>query len=367
MHNWNDYIASQGARYSPDDTLQTADFGHALNMAQLSAGFVAVISDLGLISVSGEDAASFLHKQLTNDVEHLGVDQARLAGYCSPKGRLQATFLMWRNDESVFLQLPRELQPALQKRLSMFVMRAKARLADAGGLVVLGLGGAAAPAVLGQHFAALPAVPYSKVDTGLGTLLRVADAFGSPRYQWLTTPATALAVLPSLRTALALGGNQAWHLASIHAGVPQVGIKTHEQFVPQMINFELLGGVNFKKGCYPGQEIVARSQYLGKLKRRAVLVTIATIDGIIAAPGDDVFAAADPGQPCGMVVNAAPNGAGGTDALVEIKLAALEAGQLAGQASDQAGRETASIRLGSATGAPLTLLAMPYPLDALEL
>ena len=353
MDNWNDYLASQGARHSPDDTSQAADFGHALNVTQLSAGFVAVISDLGLISVSGEDAASFLHKQLTNDVEHLGLAQVRLAGYCSPKGRLQATFLMWRNAGSIFLQLPRELQPALQKRLSMFVMRAKASLADAGPLVVLGLGGASASAALGQHVAALPAEPYAKVDTELGTLLRVADAFGSPRYQWLTTPAIAHAVLPSLRTALALGGNQAWHLSSIHAGVPQVSARTQEQFVPQMINFELLGGVNFKKGCYPGQEIVARSQYLGKLKRRAVLVTI---DGAIAAAGDEVFAAADPGQPCGIVVNAALNGAGGTDALVEMKLAALE----------DAG-ETTAIRLGSASGAPLALLAMPYPLDALAL
>jgi folate-binding protein YgfZ len=349
MDNWNDYLLSQGARPSPDDTLQPADFGRPLSVADLAGGFVAVVSDLGLIAVTGDDAASFLHNQLTNDVEHLGAGEARLAGYCSPKGRLQATFLMWRNAESVFLQLPRELQPALQKRLSMFVMRAKAKLSDDAGHVVLGLGGAAAEAALLPHFEALPAAPYSKTDSPLGTLVRVADAFGAPRYQWLTTPATAAAVLPALRGALALGGNQAWQLSSIHAGVPQITASTQEKFVPQMINFELLGGVNFKKGCYPGQEIVARSQYLGKLKRRTALVTIA---GASARAGDEVFAVADPGQPCGMVVNAAPNGAGGVDALVEMKLAALEAGD---------------IRLGSADGAPLVFQAMPYALDALEL
>jgi folate-binding protein YgfZ len=349
MDTWNDYLLSQGARHSADDTSQPADFGRALNVADLAGGFVAVVSDLGLIAVSGDDAAGFLHNQLTNDVEHLGAGEARLAGYCTPKGRLQATFLMWRNAESVFLQLPRELQPALQKRLSMFVMRAKATLTDAGGQVVLGLGGAAAGAALRPHFAALPATPYGKIDSALGTLLRVADAFGAPRYQWLTTPATAAAVLPALRDTLALGGNQAWQLSAIHAGVPQVTLKTQEQFVPQMINFELLGGVNFKKGCYPGQEIVARSQYLGKLKRRAALVTIA---GATAQAGDEVFAVGDPGQPCGMVVNAAANGAGGVDALVEMKLAALEEGD---------------IRLGSADGAPLAFQAMPYALDALEL
>ncbi len=231
----------------------------------------------------------------------------------------------------------------------MFVMRAKAKLADAGDAVVLGLGGAAAQQALRAHFDALPAAPYGKLDSPQGTLVRVADAFGAPRYEWLTTAHNAAAVLPGLRATLALGGNQAWQLSSIHAGVPQVTARTQEQFVPQMINFELLGGVNFKKGCYPGQEIVARSQYLGKLKRRAALVTIA---GATAQPGDEVFAVADPGQPCGMVVNAAANGTGGTDALVEMKLAALEAGE---------------VRLGSADGAPLQFQAMPYPLDALEL
>jgi folate-binding protein YgfZ len=349
MDNWNDYLLSQGARHSPDDTLPVADFGRALNTGELAAGFVAVIGDQGLISVTGADAASFLHNQLTNDVEHLGAGEARLAGYCTPKGRLQATFLMWRDAESIYLQLPRELQPALQKRLSMFVMRSKAKLADAGdGIVMLGLGGAGAPAALSQHIGTLPEHPYSKVDNPLGTLIRVADAFGAPRYLWLLPAAVAVAIVPTLRATLALGGNQAWQLSAIHAGVPQITAKTQEQFVPQMINFELLGGVNFKKGCYPGQEIVARSQYLGKLKRRTALVTIGTAE---AQAGDEVFALSDPGQPCGMLVNVAPNGAGGVDALVEMKLAALEEGD---------------IRLGSADGAPLAFQPMPYPLDAIE-
>jgi folate-binding protein YgfZ len=350
MDNWKDYLASQGARHSPDDTSSPADFGRALSVAELAAGFVAVVGDLGLISVSGDDAASFLHNQLTNDVEHLGEHEARLAGYCSPKGRLQATFLMWRDADSVLLQLPRELQPALQKRLSMFVLRAKAKLADAGeAMAVLGVGGADAEAVLRRHFAALPGGPYGKVDDALGTVIRVADAFGAPRFQLIMTQAKAAALLPSLRESLALGGNQAWRLASIHAGVPQITARTQEKFVPQMVNFELLGGVNFKKGCYPGQEIVARSQYLGKLKRRTALATIADAN---AQAGDEVFSESDPGQPSGMIVNAAPNGAGGSDALVEMKLSGLEEGK---------------VRLGSADGAPLIFQTMPYPLDALEL
>jgi folate-binding protein YgfZ len=347
MTSWNDYLTSQGARHSATEPGHVPDFGTTLTVSDLAAGFVAVVGGQGVIAVTGDDAASFLHNQLTNDVLHLGLDQARLAGYCTPKGRLQASFLMWRNAESVYLQLPRELQPALQKRLSMFVLRAKAKLSDATPEAMLGFGGARAAAMLEVLFGTLPKAPYGKLDHELGTLVRLADAFGAPRYQWLTSAAQAQHAWPALSAALTKAGDDGWRLAAIHAGVPEITLKTQEQFVPQMVNFELLGGVNFKKGCYPGQEIVARSQYLGKLKRRTALAVIEAQ----AQAGDEVFASSDPDQPCGMVVNAAPNGTGGVDALVEMKLAAIDAGD---------------VHLRSAGGAPLQFQPMPYPLDAIE-
>jgi folate-binding protein YgfZ len=355
MSDWTAQLAAQGARFHQDEADQIEDFGRVLSADDLAAGFIAPVTDLGLIAVAGDDAASFLHAQLTNDIEHLGTGEARLAGYCTPKGRLQATFLVWRSSDDIFLQLPRALQPALQKRLTMFVLRAKAKLRDAtqeaGREAVLGLGGAAAEALLAARFGALPQAPYGKTDGPAGTVIRLADAFGAPRWLWLTDAATALAALDATGSQggqgerrLALGGNAAWHLAAIHAGVPQVTQPTQEQFVPQMINFELLGGVNFKKGCYPGQEIVARSQYLGKLKRRAAL---ATLDNASVRAGDEVFAADDPAQPAGMVVNAAPNGKGGADALVEIKLAALDG----------------SVHHGAAGGTLLHFLPLPYSVE----
>jgi folate-binding protein YgfZ len=351
MNHWIEHLSSLGARFHPEAPTWIEDFGRVLTPAELAAGFVAPVTDLGLIGVAGEDAASFLHNQLTNDVEHLGTAEARLAGYCTAKGRLLATFLIWRDAEQVFLQLPRALQAPLQKRLSMYVLRAKAKLRDAteedARLAVLGLGGAAAEALLRTHAGELPAAPYGKTDGEAGTVIRLADAFQAPRYLWLTSFDTASRALPALHEKLALGGNAAWQLSSIHAGVPQVGQATQEQFVPQMINLELIGGVNFRKGCYPGQEIVARSQYLGKLKRRMVL---ATLDNAAARPGDEVFATSDPDQPCGMIVNAAPNGKGGADVLVEIKLAVLEQ----------------EVRHGSAGGTPLAFLPLPYTLDSLE-
>jgi tRNA-modifying protein YgfZ len=355
MDTWNHFLVEQGGR-GRDGCID--DFGAALGVDQLRAGFVAPIGDLGLIALTGEDAASFLHKQLTNDVEHLTVGEARLAGYCSPKGRLMATFLMWRSADAIYLELARDILAPLQKRLQMFVMRAKAKLADAtfdaANDVMLGIGGAKADAALGAWFDVLPSKPYSVVQHPLGTLIRLADAFGAPRYQWLMSAANAHTVFPALSSTLTKGGNDAWRLAALHAGVPQVAAATQEQFVPQMINLELLGGVNFKKGCYPGQEIVARSQYLGKLKRR---MTLATLDAVDAKAGDEVFLVSEPEQPCGMLVNVAPNGTGGIDALVEMKLAAIEQGE----------REAGSVRLASADGVPLKLQDMPYGLDRLEL
>lgn len=351
MNPWIDHLSPLGARFHPDEATQIEDFGRVLSAADLAAGFVAPVTDLGLIGVAGDDAASFLHNQLTNDVEHLGTGDVRLAGYCTPKGRLMATFLMWKEADGIYLQLPRAIQAPLQKRLSMFVLRAKAKLRDATEeaqrVAVLGLGGAKAESALRAHVPELPAAPYAKVEGPAGTVIRLADALGAPRYLWLTSAETAAAALPALREQLALGGNAAWQLAAIHAGVPQVSQPTQEQFVPQMVNFELIGGVNFRKGCYPGQEIVARSQYLGKLKRRMAL---ATLDNAAARPGDEVFSSADPDQPCGMIVNAAPNGNGGADVLVEIKLAAIDS----------------EVRHGSAGGTALSFLPLPYALDAID-
>jgi folate-binding protein YgfZ len=348
MNNWIEHLATLGARFHQDEASQIEDFGKTLSAADLAEGMVAPVTDLGLIAVAGDDAASFLHNQLTNDVEHLGTTDARLAGYCTPKGRLQATFLMWRTGADIFLQLPRAIQPPLQKRLTMFVLRAKAKLRDAtdeaATAAVLGLTGSKAAEALTRQVGTLPGAPYAKVDGDVGTVIRLADALNAPRYLWITSSETAIAAVPQLRETLALGGNAAWHLAAIHAGVPQVTQPTQEQFVPQMVNFELIGGVNFKKGCYPGQEIVARSQYLGKLKRR---MTLATLPNAAARAGDEVFSSEDPDQPSGMIVNAAPNGLGGADALVEIKLAALEH----------------EVRHGAAGGTQLAFLPMPYALD----
>jgi folate-binding protein YgfZ len=347
MNTWLQFLTQQGAQLQATGAPEVTGFDHngtQPSPATGSSGFVAPLTDLGLIAVTGEEAATFLHNQLTNDVEHLGSAEARLAGYCTAKGRLLATMLMWKSGDAVMLQLPRQIQPAVQKRLQMFVLRTKAKLADAtDNFVALGLSGEPASAALTQWFPTLPASPYSKVQTDAGTLIRMPNASGAPRYQWITSVDAAQDAWPILTKALSPVGTHLWRVAEINAGIPQITQPTQEQFVPQMVNFELIGGVNFKKGCYPGQEIVARSQYLGKLKRRMVLASVDVQD---ARAGIEVFASTDPEQPCGMIVNAERNATGSVDCLVEVKLAALENG---------------TIHLGSADGAVLKFNPMPYP------
>ena len=339
---WLDFLAAQGARLTASTTPEVIGF-HTTQAG--ATDFIAPLTHLGLIAATGDDAATFLHNQLTNDVETLGDAQARLAGYCTPKGRLLATMLMWKSAQAIYLQLPREIQPAVQKRLQMFILRAKARLADAGDSVVaLGLAGRKSVEALAPWFPDIPTVPYGVVHADAGTLIRLADADEAPRFQWLAEPATAMDAWPQLVQTLQPVGASAWRLLDIRAAIPLVVQATQEQFVPQMINFEVLGGVNFRKGCYPGQEIVARSQYLGKLKRRMLPAIVQAADVL---PGMEVYASTDPEQPCGQIVNAEPSGEQ-THCLVELKTAVLDEG--------------AQIRLGSASGPLLQIGALPYVL-----
>ena len=353
--DWIAFLESQGAVFM--DRL-TGNIGRFLSVSYdlPRTDFVTSLTNMALIQASGADAANFLHNQLTNDVEHLSSSEARLAGYCTPKGRLLATLLMWKSEESIFLNLPASLRQSVQKRLQMFVMRAKVVLTDRSSeLVQIALAGPAATSRLGKWFDTLPAAPYGKIENEFGVLLRLADAplhqsadsATVPRYLWSSPLSVAKIVWPDLTSVLTPTGQAAWQLTDIMAGIPCVTSATQELFVPQMINFEAIGGVNFRKGCYPGQEIVARSQYLGKLKRR---MQPARIAAPAVEAGNEIFSESDPEQACGVVVNAASVGSNETVCLVEIKLSMLNS----------------PIHLGSINGPCLHFFPLPYLLSDSE-
>jgi len=305
---------------------------HAPTSSLLPSGVVR-LSHLGVIRIAGEDAAKFIHGQLTQDFSLLGQNQARLAAFCSAKGRMQASFIGFkRPDGDILLVCSRDLLAATLKRLSMFVLRAKARLTDSSAdFAIYGLAGDAIKVI-----ACSSGPAWAKADFGTQSVVNLYPADGVAR-QLCVMPVTD--AVPS-GAELPLDN---WLWGEVRSAVATLTSPVFEAFVPQMLNYESVGGVNFKKGCYPGQEVVARSQFRGTLKRRAYLVHGATA----MAAGDEVFCAADADQPVGLVVQSAKAPQGGFDALVSVQVAATEAGPLHHQ---------------SAVGTPLQLLPLPYPL-----
>lgn len=278
------------------------------------------LQDWGVILATGPESAAFLQGQLTQDMLHLGEGQARLAGYCSAKGRLLATFTAWSaGPEQIALACSADLLASTLKRLSMFVLRAKCKLsAGDGQLALYGLTGASAERWLADASGGpLPGAPWAVLAVGASRAIRLPS--GTPASRWLLAQPADLAAPPLPPLARA-----DWDWLEVQSGVARVVAATVEQFVPQMVNLELTGGVSFQKGCYPGQEVVARSQYRGTLKRRMFLMMA---DGPLS-PGQEVHHAADPDQPAGMVALAAAvpgDPAGQYAALVECKAALVDA------------------------------------------
>jgi folate-binding protein YgfZ len=311
---------------------------HSMTTPIPAAGLsgIAELTHWGVIRVAGEEATKFLQGQLTQDVALLGLSEARLAAFCNAKGRMQASFIVFkRSHDEVLLVCSRDLLAATLKRLSMFVLRAKAKLSDASAEFSLyGLAGNAIEKIAGS---AHPA--WSKVDLDAANLVFLHPGAGQARALWCAPASTPAPQGPKIELAL-------WHWLEVQSGIAMITQPIFEAFVPQMLNYESVGGVNFKKGCYPGQEVVARSQFRGTLKRRAYLMHTAGTPTV----GQEVFHALDAEQPCGLVAAAAANPAGGFDAVVSMQTSA---------AADSAdGRLT----LGSSSGAALLLFPLPYPL-----
>jgi folate-binding protein YgfZ len=290
---------------------------------------------LGVIRVQGEEAARFLHNQLTQDFALLPPGQARLAAFCSAKGRMLASFIgVARSPQDILLVTSSDLLAPALKRLSMFVLRTKAKLSDAtADFALSGLAGeAAVQALQGAH------EPWTAHDAGSAQVVALYPADRQAR---------ALRIAPAGEP-LPAGGDlvlDSWLWGEVRSGVATITAPIAEAFVPQMLNYESVGGVNFKKGCYPGQEVVARSQFRGTLKRRGYIVHAPAA----MQAGQEVFHESDAAQPCGLVAQAAPAPGGGWDAIVSMQTSAAESGRLT---------------VGGADGPVLERLPLPYPLLA---
>ncbi|MEW6416289.1 MAG: folate-binding protein [Pseudomonadota bacterium] len=338
IESWKTFLLSQGAVIENGAVQHFGD--PAAERAAALGTVVADLSQLGLIAFRGEDTTTFLQGQLTNDVRALRADTAQWNGLCNPKGRLLGNFLMWRQGDDTCLQLAGDITASVLKRLSMFILRAKVAARDASDETVrVVVAGPQAAAAVQAAMGALPEAPMRTAAVSNGWVVRV----GADKFVLSIAPGEAAAVWQTLRQSATPVGAPVWDWLRLTAGIPMIVAATQELFVPQMVNYEALGGVSFQKGCYTGQEIVARSQYLGKLKRRMFL---AHVDAE-AAPGDAVYSADLEGQASGTVVNAAAAPGGGYDLLVVAQIESVA---------------TQTLHLRALDGPALTLKPLPYAL-----
>jgi folate-binding protein YgfZ len=323
---------------------------HAAFTALSRTAVVCPLDDLACLRFDGADAATFLQGQWSNDIQRLRDGTVQRSSYNSPKGRMLASLLVWRhagNESPAFEALvAADLAAGLAKRLSMYVLRAKVSVRDLSGeLAWLGLAGPQSPAVVRAALGAAPEEGKARhvrmheedPDERPATLIGLADGrclIGLPRAQ-------RPILLDALARDAVVADAGVWRWTRIATGVPQVSAATSDQFVPQMLNFDLLDGISFQKGCYPGQEIVARTQYLGRLKERLFAYRL---DGDPPAPGTRLYAAAFGEQACGTVVDASPHPGGGAALLAVVQRAVADT----------------DLRLGAIDGPALHSLSLPY-------
>ncbi len=329
MTVWQTFLNAQGANFTSDSTNSyLAHFGKPTEelQAAIAQNIITDLSHLGLLELTGEEAKPFLQGQVTNDVLQLNGSNSQFAGYCSPKGRLLALFLAFAHHDHLHLQFNRELLEPIMKRLKMYVLRSKVIIKDVSDEIIrIGFAGSTAQTQLKQLFEQVPEQPHDLVSLSHAVILRLPGIL--PRFEILTTNEHATDIWNTLSQNSKAVGKPVWDYLEINAGIPDISANTQEAFVPQMINLDALNAINFKKGCYTGQEIVARTHYLGKVKRRTLLAHLQN-EAILQAPqaGDSVTG--HDGAEAGQIVRVAPAPDDGFDLLVEVRLESKLAGEI---------------------------------------
>jgi folate-binding protein YgfZ len=319
---WHQYLRGNSATAENAGAVISRNSDAELEAAK-SGTIFADLSHFGLIRFGGENTQQFLNGQLSCDLSGLEPLHAQYGSYSTPQGRMLASFLLWREDAGFFMQLPRSLCDSIQKRISMYILRSKVKATDASDEhVLIGVAGANARAILNPLFGEMPAAVLA-VTTAQGASLLQLDA---NRYQIIASPERAPQLWDAISKDATRVGPGIWDWFDIRAGIPFITPATQEQLVPQMANLDLIGGVSFGKGCYPGQEIVARMHYLGRLKQRMYLANIAA--GEAPQPGDKLFSADMGEQASGIIVSAAPSPDGGYDVLAAIRIESFKHGDV---------------------------------------
>jgi folate-binding protein YgfZ len=297
--DWQSFLLPFGAQFEQELLIHFGQLEQERQATLQQLPIVTALSDMGLIKVSGVEAEKFLQGQFTNDIRQVTLEQSQLSAWCNAKGRMLVNFRIFQREAAYYLLLPRQCLEFTLKKLAMYVLRADVKLeAVNDSLWGIGIAGGNASEIVQTCLGASPPISLNaSVTVEQTTVLQIQKL--PPRYILVTEkPASIWECLA--KQARSVGTIQ-WRLLDILAGIPQILPATGDAFVPQMVNYQELGGVNFKKGCYTGQEVVARMQYLADLKRRMYLARINTTT--LPQPGDALYVANQEAS-VGTIVNA---------------------------------------------------------------
>lgn len=350
MHQkWLEFVTKQGAVVDAGRVIAWRDHESTAYSTAYSIDDTCLceLSPLGLIGANGEDAQKFLHSQFTNDLNQVTPSVSQLSSYCTPKGRMLSIFRIYQDDDGYRLILPLGVIEVTIGKLNMFKLMSKVAISDESDQrVVFGIAGPAVESALGDLDVTAPA-EVNGCTHGKGvTLIRLSTGERA-RILLVANVDSAVALWGRLSARLPVATSDLWDLHDIHDGIPQVTADNSEAFTPQMTNLELIGGISFKKGCYPGQEVVARTHYLGKPNRRMYRIHVAGEDAP-PPPGTNIFSHEDANQPVGKIVIAQKAPAGDSSALAVLRTT---------KADDE------NLRLGDVTGPKISTKPLPYSLD----
>lgn len=339
---WKDFLANAGAIFDGGRVMHFGNPGREIKVVT-TGSIVADLSHMGLIAADGEETIKFLQSQLCNDMQLVSGTRSQLSALCSPKGRILALLRIFLRDDTVYLRLPQEILEATINTLKKYILMTKVTLEDASDAFVrLGFSGPHAAQQLGDVMGDIPDTVNAVVKIDDLSVIRISGPH--PRFEIIGAPGPMRKLWGKLDVHAALVGADAWDLLDILAGIPNIYKETMNSFIPQMVNLQAIDAISFTKGCYPGQEVVARTQYLGKLKRRMYLAHLESDRAPV--PGDSLYTCdATENQSIGKIVAAQTSPDGAYDVLAVVTIS---------------GTEQTEVRLNHAMGPKLVFRELPY-------
>lgn len=343
-NNWAKFLLSKDATLENNKVIKFSS-SQKEEQSAFSNIVLADLSHYSLIKATGDDVVDFLQGQLSNDIKLVTENLSQLSAYCNPKGRILASFRIFKRDGHYFLHLHSDICEATLKRLRMFIMRSKVELIDnSEELARIGIAGLNAAKALSALFTQVPQNTDESCTEDEITLIKLAGTL--PRYEAHGANEKIKALWEKLENEAVAMGENSWNLLTIHAAIPEIVAETVEAFVPQMVNLQAINGLSFTKGCYPGQEVVARMHYLGKLKRRLFIGSVES--GSLPISGQAIMTSDEKKQKVGQIVTASWS----SDKNIEF-LAVLQI--------EKAENET--LHIGASTGPLIQLGDLPYSLE----